>query len=59
MKVASAMMNILRDQRSSSLTSRHARLVALTALTVVAVGILMGLGAVDLYETADRWVLRA
>jgi hypothetical protein len=53
------MLNILRDQRSSSLTSRHARLVALTALTVVAVGILMGLGAVDLYETADRWVLRA
>jgi hypothetical protein len=53
------MMNILRDQRSSSLTPKHARVVALSALAVIAVGILMGLGAVDLYETADRWVLRA
>ena len=52
------MMNMLRDQRSS-LMPRHAGVVTLVALAVVAVGILMGLGAVDLYETADRWVLRA
>jgi hypothetical protein len=26
---------------------------------VVAVGLLMGLGAVDLYETANNWVLKA
>jgi hypothetical protein len=52
------MMNILGDQRSS-LAPRHAHLVALTALAVIAVGVLMGLGAVDLYETANRWVLRA
>jgi hypothetical protein len=29
------------------------------ALAVVAVGILMGLGTVDLYETANSWVLQA
>jgi hypothetical protein len=29
------------------------------ALAVVAVGALMGLGALDLYETANRWVLVA
>jgi len=52
------MMNILRNQRSS-LTRRHAGLTTLVALAVVAVGILMGLGAVDLYETANSWVLRA
>jgi hypothetical protein len=52
------MMNILRNQRSS-LMPRHAGVVTLVALAVVAVGILMGLGAVDLYETADGWVLRA
>jgi hypothetical protein len=52
------MMNILRDQRSSSMP-RHASVVTLAALAVVAVGILIGLGAVDLYETANGWVLRA
>jgi hypothetical protein len=52
------MMNILRDQRSS-VTPRHAGLATLVALAVIAVGILMGLGAVDLYETANGWVLRA
>jgi hypothetical protein len=51
-------MNIVRDQRSSVMP-RHAGVVTLVALAVVAVGILMGLGAVDLYETAGRWVLRA
>ena len=52
------MMNIFRNQRSS-LKPRHAGLTTLVALAVVAVGILMGLGAVDLYETANSWVLRA
>jgi hypothetical protein len=52
------MMNILRDQRSS-LMPRHAGVVTLVALAGAVVGILLGLGAVDLYETANRWVLRA
>ncbi len=52
------MMKILCDQRSA-LLPRYARLASLVALTVIAVGILMGLGAVDLYETASRWVLQA
>jgi hypothetical protein len=52
------MMNILRDQQSS-LISRHAGLVTMMALAVVAVGLLMGFGAVDLYETANNWVLKA
>jgi hypothetical protein len=52
------MLSILRDQRSS-LMARHAGPAALMALAVIAVGGLMGLGAVDLYETANGWVLRA
>lgn len=52
------MMKILSDQRSS-LTPRHAGVAMVLALGVIAVGILMGLGAVDLYETANGWVLRA
>lgn len=52
------MMNILADQRSS-LTPRHAGVATVLALTVIAVGILMGFGAIDLYETANGWVLRA
>jgi hypothetical protein len=50
-------MNILRDQRSS-LISRHAGLVTVLALATVAIGLLMGFGAVELYEAADGWVLR-
>lgn len=50
-------MNILRDQRSS-LISRHAGLVTVLALATVAIGLLMGFGAVELYEAADSWVLR-
>jgi hypothetical protein len=52
------MMNMLGDQRSS-LLPRHAGVATLVALAAVAVGILMGLGAVELYETANSWVLRA
>jgi hypothetical protein len=52
------MMNVIRDQRSS-LLPRHAGGATLVALAAVAVGILMGLGAVELYETANSWVLRA
>jgi hypothetical protein len=33
--------------------------MSLVAVAVLAVGILMGLGAVDLYETANGWVLQA
>lgn len=51
-------MNILRDQRSSSI-SRHARLVTVLALAAVAIGLMMGFGAAELYETANGWVLRA
>lgn len=51
-------MNNLRDQRSS-LISRHANLVTVLALAAVAIGLLMGIGAVDLYEAAHGWVLRA
>ena len=52
------MMNMIRDHRSA-LLAKHAAIMSLVALAVVAVGILMGLGAVDLYETANGWVLRA
>jgi hypothetical protein len=52
------MMNILRDQRSS-LMAQHASIILLVAVAVAAVGLLMGLGAADLYETANSWVLRA
>ncbi|MGH6887171.1 MAG: hypothetical protein ACREGK_13980 [Geminicoccales bacterium] len=52
------MMDILRDHRSS-LIAKHAAITSLVAVAVLAVGILMGLGAVDLYETANGWVLQA
>jgi hypothetical protein len=52
------MMNMFRDHRSS-LLAKHAAIMSLMALAVVAVGILMGLGTVDLYETASTWVLEA
>jgi hypothetical protein len=58
MRDASAMMNMFRDHRSS-LLAKHAAIMSLMALAVVAVGILMGLGTVDLYETASTWVLEA
>jgi ABC-type proline/glycine betaine transport system permease subunit len=51
-------MNILHDQRGS-LISDHAGMVAVAVLLAVAVGVLVGYGAADLYETADHWVLRA
>ena len=50
-------MSILRDQ-SSGLAPRHAGLATLLGLAVIAVGVLFGLGAVDLYETANGWVLQ-
>jgi hypothetical protein len=52
------MMKMMRDHRSS-LMAKHAAIISLVALAVVAVGALMGLGALELYETANRWVLVA
>lgn len=52
------MMQMVRDHRSS-LLAKHAAIMSLVALAVVAVGLLMGFGAVDLYETANGWVLQA
>jgi hypothetical protein len=52
------MMDILRDQRSS-LMAKHASIITLVAAAVAAVGVLMGLGAADLYETANSWILLA
>ena len=52
------MTKIARDHRSS-LIAKHAAIMSLLALAVVAIGILKGLGAVDLYETANGWVLQA
>jgi hypothetical protein len=52
------MMDMIRDHRSS-LLAKHAAIMSLVALASIAVGILMGLGALDLYETANNWVLRA
>jgi hypothetical protein len=52
------MRDILHDHRSS-LIAKHAAILSLVALAVIAVGILMGLGAVDLYETANGWILQA
>ena len=52
------MMKMMRDHRSS-LMAKHAAIISLVALAVVAVGALLGLGALDLYETANRWILVA
>lgn len=52
------MTKMMRDHRSS-LVAKHAAIVSLLALAVVAIGLLMGFGAVDLYETANGWVLQA
>ena len=52
------MMKMMRDHRSS-LMAKHAAIISLVALAVVAVGALMGLGALDLYEAANRWILVA
>jgi hypothetical protein len=57
-KSANPMMKMVHDHRSS-LIAKHAAIMSLLALAVVAVGILMGFGAVDLYETANGWVLQA
>jgi hypothetical protein len=48
------MTNILRDHRSA-LLSRYIGLATLVAITVGAVGILLGLRTVDLYETVNGW----
>ena len=52
------MMNMFRDHRSS-LLAKHAAIMALVAVAAIGVGILMGFGALDLYETAGSWVLQA
>jgi hypothetical protein len=52
------MMSMMRDHRSS-LLAKHAAIMSLVALAVIAVGVLLGFGALDLYETANGWVLRA
>lgn len=52
------MKNLLRDHRSSMLP-RHAGWASLFALAVIVIGIVLGFGAVELYETANGWVLQA
>ncbi len=52
------MMSMIRDHRSS-LMARHAAVASLMALAVIAVGVLLGFGAADLYEVANHWVLQA
>jgi hypothetical protein len=52
------MSSIFQDERSAVMT-RHARRLSIFALAVIAIGVLLGLGAVELYETASRWVLMA
>jgi hypothetical protein len=52
------MMKMIRDHHSS-LLAKHAAIMSLVALATIAVGILLGLGAIDLYETTSQWVLRA
>jgi len=52
------MMKMARDHRSS-LIAKHAAVMSFLALAVVAVGLLLGFGALDLYETANGWVLQA
>ncbi len=48
------MINLLRDPRSA-LLSRYTGLATLVAMGVGTFGILMGLRAVDLYETVNGW----
>jgi hypothetical protein len=52
------MTKMMRDHRSS-LIAKHAAIISLVALAVVAVGVLLRLGALDLYETASHWFLLA
>jgi hypothetical protein len=51
-------MRILRDERSSVL-ARHAGLWSVMMIGAIAVGVLLGLGALEHYDQASRWVLRA
>jgi hypothetical protein len=48
------MVKILLDHRGA-LLSRYIGLATLVAMTVGTVGILMGLSAVNLYETVSGW----
>jgi hypothetical protein len=48
------MVNILLGHRGA-LLSRYIGLATLVAMTVGAVGILMGLSVADLYETVNGW----
>lgn len=57
-RIASPMTSMMRDHRSS-LLAKHAAIMSLVAVAVIAVGVLLGFGALDLYETANGWVLRA
>jgi hypothetical protein len=57
-KSVRAMNSIFRDQRSALLIA-HACRLSMVALAVIAVGILLGFSAADLYEQANRWVLLA
>jgi hypothetical protein len=52
------MSSIFQDERSAVMT-RHACRLSIFALAIIVIGALLGLGAVDLYETANRWVLMA
>ena len=52
-------MNSIFCNERSAVTTRHARRLSIFALAVIVIGVMLGLGAVDLYETASRWVLLA
>ena len=49
-------MNLLHDQSRSAI-ARNAGMLTVMALAAVAIGLLMGFGAIDLYESATEWVL--
>jgi len=51
-------MHILHDQRSS-VAVRHACLWTVLMIGAIAIGVLFGYGALEHYDHASRWVLRA
>jgi hypothetical protein len=52
-------MNSIFDNERSALLAAHAARLSLVAVAAIAIGLLLGFGAVDLYEQANNWVLLA
>jgi hypothetical protein len=58
-KKAGAFMNSIFNNDRSAVMAAHAARLSLVAAAVIAIGLLLGFGAVDLYEQANNWVMLA